>query len=70
MAKVLGKGLNALIKNYSTEENQKYIIGQIPLDKISPNPHQPRHNFNDEQMKELIKSVEEKGVIQPITVQE
>ena len=70
MAKVLGKGLNALIKNYSTEENQRYIIGQIPLEKILPNPHQPRQNFDDDKMKELIQSIDEKGVIQPITVQE
>ncbi len=70
MAKVLGKGLNALIKNYSTEENQRYIIGQIPLEKIYPNPNQPRQKFDDDQMKELIQSIDEKGVIQPITVQE
>ena len=70
MAKVLGKGLDALIKNYSTEENQRYIIGQIPLEKICPNPNQPRQKFDDDQMKELIQSIDEKGVIQPITVQE
>ena len=70
MAKVLGKGLEALIKNYNTEENKQYLIGQIPIAKISPNNNQPRQTFATEQMNELINSIQEKGVIQPITVTE
>ena len=36
MAKVLGKGLEALIKMHDTEENNRYLSGQILIDKIIP----------------------------------
>jgi len=70
MAKVLGKGLGALIKNYSTEENNRYLIGQISIDKIIPNKNQPRQKFDKKSMNELAQSIAEKGVLQPITVME
>ena len=70
MAKVLGKGLAALIKNYNTEEAQQYLLGQIPIEKIIPNKNQPRQHFNKTDMEELTKSIKEKGVLQPITVME
>lgn len=43
-------------------------IREIEMDKIVPNPHQPRLSFNDEKLKELASSVKEHGIIQPITV--
>ncbi|MBC8043373.1 MAG: ParB/RepB/Spo0J family partition protein [Rhizobacter sp.] len=43
-------------------------IGNIPIARITPNPFQPREDFNREALEELKKSIVEKGVIQPITV--
>ena len=37
MAKVLGKGLKALIKSHNSEENERYLLGQISIDKIKVN---------------------------------
>ena len=70
MAKVLGKGLSALIKDYSTEEKSRYLTGQISIDKISPNKNQPRQTFDKKSMDELTQSIAEKGILQPITVME
>ena len=58
MAKVLGKGLEALIKMHDTEENNRYLAGQILIDKIIPNKEQPRQSFDDNKMQDLKKSIE------------
>lgn len=70
MTKVLGKGLEALIKMHDTEENNRYLSGQILIDKIIPNKNQPRQSFDDDKMKDLKKSIQKNGVLQPITVKE
>ena len=70
MAKALGKGLEALIKTHDSEESTKYLSGQIAIEKIFPNKKQPRTYFDSEKMGELIASIKEKGIIQPITVKE
>ena len=70
MAKVLGKGLEALIKMHDTEENNRYLAGQILINKITPNKNQPRQSFDDEKMRDLKKSIQKNGVLQPITVKE
>jgi ParB family chromosome partitioning protein len=73
----LGRGLSALLndpnKTIDSENdiNSTGIIGSIidlPLDKISANPFQPRTHFNDEALKELSTSIKELGIIQPVTV--
>ena len=66
----LGKGLEALISQYSTDQDNNYINDSIPLKKIKANPNQPRKNFNDSKMDELISSIKEKGILQPIAVRE
>ena len=66
----LGKGLGALISQYSTDQDNNYINDSIPLSKIKANPNQPRKDFDDSKMKELISSVREKGILQPIAVRE
>ena len=43
-------------------------VNEIPLKQIEVNPFQPRTNFDEESMNELVASVEEHGIIQPITV--
>lgn len=74
---VLGKGLGALIPGaleeektlVKTEEPQKTgIISKIPVDKIDPNPYQPRIEFDTVSLNELAQSIRQNGVIQPITV--
>ncbi len=64
--KALGKGISALIPN-QVEDNGKKIVF-LPLSQIRPNPLQPREDFDVEAMKELVQSIREKGIIQPILV--
>ena len=66
MAKVLGKGLEALIKNYSQENQNNQST--IEVVNIITNQHQPRINFDENKMRMLIDSIREKGIIQPLTV--
>jgi len=75
----LGMGLDALFKvNIQDEEKapnlqnpeDNIIAGfvEIPIDKIIPNPNQPRKNFSEESLENLAVSIKNFGVIQPITV--
>lgn len=66
----LGKGLRALIPDIPPEESEQRIesINEIEVAGISPNPFQPREEFNEVALEDLKKSIAEKGVIQPITV--
>jgi len=75
--KVLGRGLSALLNdnNHNIEsivdDNAELIVGSIidlPIEKISNNPFQPRTHFNEESIKELSTSIKQLGVIQPVTV--
>ena len=53
------------------DNNAELIIGSIvdlPIEKISNNPFQPRTHFNEESIKELSTSIKQLGVIQPVTV--
>ena len=43
-------------------------VGPIPLDRLSPNPHQPRQAFGDASLDELADSIRARGVIQPLLV--
>lgn len=53
----------------STPNRQKdTAIFQIEVDRIRPNPHQPRTEFDEEALKELASSIREFGVIQPLVV--
>jgi len=66
----LGKGLRALIPDVSAEESEerKSNVLEIDVGDVSPNPFQPREDFDEIALEELKKSIAEKGVIQPITV--
>ncbi len=68
MAKrALGRGLEALIPKRMIEE-KKGSIQQIPVSRIKPNPFQPRKVFRAEDLQELVQSVKERGILQPIVV--
>lgn len=45
---------------------ERVVVKQIPLVQISPNPDQPRKTFNEKELKDLLESVKERGVLQPI----
>lgn len=62
----LGKGLSALIPNISSVEGG--LIQQIPLGNIEPNPNQPRKHFDEIAFEELIASIKEVGLVQPVVV--
>jgi ParB family chromosome partitioning protein len=65
----LGKGLEALIPEFPKEliKPEKNLV-HIKVDKIKPNPYQPRGKFDKDKMEELTLSIKEKGIIQPVVV--
>ena len=74
---VLGRGLGSILRSPETDitttktETKENVVGNvstISLDKISTNPFQPRTDFNKEELEELTTSIENLGIIQPITV--
>jgi len=62
--KGLGRGLSSLIGETKIE-SQKNKIG---ITEIVPNKYQPRKNFDEENLNDLVNSIRERGVIQPIIV--
>jgi ParB family chromosome partitioning protein len=71
-SKRLGKGLDALIPQISSDEEKKRgeSLNQIEIKNINTNPFQPRLEFDPERLEQLKNSISENGVIQPITVRE
>ena len=63
--KGLGRGLDALLMNASSGSEE---ITNLPLQKIEPNPLQPRKLFDEEELQTLADSISKHGIIQPITV--
>ncbi len=70
MAKVkrpaLGKGIGALLNSAAQEGGKKYF--SCPIEELQPHSRQPRKTFNDTKMAELVASIKEKGIIQPLVV--
>jgi len=74
--KALGRGLDAILQSPETDITSKdisgnYVVGAIAnlaIEKIETNPFQPRTEFNLLSIEELSKSIQEQGIIQPITV--
>lgn len=60
----LGRGLGALIPGAGEEQTPS----EIALNKIVPNPHQPRKAFDQQALEELAQSISEHGLLQPIVV--
>ena len=70
--KGLGKGINALFpdaanleENINTSEER---VVDLAVADLRPNPYQPRHDFNQNALEELAKSIKQNGVLQPIIV--
>ena len=72
----LGRGLDSLIPGAGSENGLQpertasplTSIRELDLEQISPNPFQPRSEFDRERLQELTDSIARMGVIQPITV--
>ena len=56
------------MEEYIEEKYEKLTVQSIEIDKIRPNPYQPRVTFDNAALKELTASIAEHGVLQPITV--
>lgn len=77
--RALGRGLDALLKPVAVESassvaapqsgtaNNEHVL-QIPTSQIKTNKYQPRLEFNQEKLNDLVNSIKEKGVIQPVLV--
>jgi ParB family chromosome partitioning protein len=68
----LGRGLSALMADVAAETTetggQRPADSMVPIEKIVPNPDQPRRSFTEESLAELTESIRAKGVIQPLIV--
>jgi len=68
----LGKGLSALLGDFSAETQQAIATGEgvrdVPTSRIVPNPFQPRREFSAEQLAELEDSIRKNGLLQPLVV--
>jgi ParB family chromosome partitioning protein len=67
MKRGLGKGLSALIPQRELPAEENAVL-EIEIDRIIPNPRQPRQVFNEDHLKELAESIQTQGVAQPILV--
>jgi ParB family transcriptional regulator, chromosome partitioning protein len=71
----LGRGLEALIPSSPAEAEESGLkevegarFAEIPLTQIVPNPRQPRQGFDEDEMSELVHSIQEVGLLQPVVV--
>ncbi len=70
----LGRGLGALLGDAvdeaqdAVEKDVQDEVRMLPIHQIDPNPNQPRRSFDEDALKELSKSIQAVGVIQPIIV--
>jgi ParB family chromosome partitioning protein len=71
----LGRGLSALMADIGPAEEEATAdapapraTATVPIDRIAPNPDQPRRNFAEEDLDELAQSIRARGILQPLIV--
>ena len=65
-----GKGLDALIDTTGVRTQGSSTINEIPISEIDANPNQPRREFDPVALQELADSIQQIGIIQPITLRQ
>ena len=68
--KGLGRGLGALLGDYNQGPEEEGNLRMLPLQRVEPNPDQPRRDFNEEELQALADSIGVHGILQPLTVRE
>src|SRR5512147_2349385 len=67
--KALGRGLDALLPSVTVNQPVEATdVQHIRIDDIVPNRYQPRHHFSPGELAELVASIKESGILQPIMV--
>jgi len=68
----LGRGLSALMADVNEDQGSAEAPTPadrlVPIEKVHPNPDQPRRSFDEDALKDLAASINEKGIIQPLIV--
>lgn len=76
----LGKGIRSLLQNIDSDlkktaadlspevAEKAMAVNRVPLDRIDPNPNQPRRDFDETALSELASSIKTHNIIQPLTV--
>ena len=63
------KGLDALLPGVRPDPGAAgQQVEQVPVDRIQPNPYQPRRQFDPEALAELVESIRQHGIVQPLLV--
>jgi len=67
----LGRGLDALLGGVREDEqvtSDSSEVRMIPIESITPNPHQPRREFSEDGLRDLSASIKTRGVLQPVLI--
>lgn len=64
----MGRGLSALIPTTGAKEEVLQDLREIPVGSVVPNPNQPRKQMDDKALSELVASIREFGIVQPVVV--
>ncbi len=69
----LGRGLGSLIPQKSAVvekvlETSRQEMKEVPIDSVRPNPHQPRSHFSPSELEDLLNSIKEHGILNPLVV--
>ena len=65
----LGRGLGALLTDYSENDTAQGVT-TLPLQRIEPNPNQPRKRFDEVELQALADSIAQHGLLQPLAVRD
>lgn len=66
----IGRGLDALIDTSDVKTQGSSNLNEIPIEQIEPNPDQPRREFDETALHELAASIQNMGIIAPITLRQ